>query len=74
MPQPEWIDAKGARIKMGDTVNLVRVYDPGLGSMRWMLDNGRAAEVIGFGRTRVKLFFPHADRVATVAPRYLVVV
>ena len=79
-------DANGKEIKVGDKVKLRNVIHPGKGAADWVVHhvnyNDHPAEVVGFGRTRVKVFLPdepvdrwakELGRTVTIAPEYLIV-
>ena len=79
-------DSNDREIKIGDKVRLAHVYSPEKGVPSWATHEtnygGRPAEVVGFTKTRVKLFFaeaggthahPEIGRTSNVVPEYVIV-
>jgi hypothetical protein len=62
-------DARGTTICTGDIVQVLYI-DTDRGAHVWM----HRGEVVGFGRTRVRLMFPSRGSVQTVGPECLRVV
>lgn len=53
------MDAAGTEIKVGDLVRQAHVFDPSRGAL--YSNAGQTGTVVGFGRTRVKVDFPHRE-------------